>query len=198
MVGGALLAAARCMWLALAGMGGGAAGGGRSAADRGSAAGARAVRSSRRPHRAGAGGLLPAARLSVPGVGREAGAKRKRPERAARCVRCLLWSFCFFRRRAGGGCCSVPLAGGSGGRALLASPRFRLALFRRQRFFRRVMRQNAAGQRGQILHLTAYRPTGNGGLGSMPPYYPLLSPSSPLSAVVNPSRAILSRMACKI
>lgn len=55
MVGGALLAAARCRWLALAGMGGGAAGGGRSAADRGSGAGARATRSSRRPHRAGAG-----------------------------------------------------------------------------------------------------------------------------------------------
>lgn len=153
MVGGALLAAARCRWLALAGMGGGAAGGGRSAADRGSGTGAR----------------------------------------AARCVRCLFWSFCFSRRRAGGGCCSVPLAGGSGGRALLAAPRFR-----RQRFFCRVMRQNAAGQRGQILHLTAYRPTGNGELGSMPPYYPLLSPSSPLSAGVNPSRAILSRIACKI
>ena len=30
----------------------------------------------------------------------------------------------------------------------------------------------AAGRRGQILHLTAYRPIGNGELGSMPPYYP--------------------------
>lgn len=197
MVGGALLAAARCRWLALAGMGGGAAGGGRSAADRGSGAGARATRSSRRPHRAGAACRLPAPRPSAARPGVKPGAKRKRPERAARCVRCLFWSFFFSRRRAGGGCCSVPLAGGSGGRALLAAPRFR-----RQRFFRRVMRQNAAGQRGQILHLTAYRPTGNGGLGSMPPYYPLLSPSSPLSAgsIVNgwPSCSIRARTACSI
>lgn len=74
----------------------------------------------------------------------------------------------------------------------------RLHRSRAAQFRRRMIRQNAAGRRGQILHLTAYRPTGNGGLGSMPPYYPLLSPSSPLSAGVNPSRAILSRIACKI
>lgn len=89
-VGGALLAAARCRWLALAGMGGGAAGGGRSAADRGSAAGrgrcdppavligrALAVRPSRRPHRAGAGGLLPAPRPSAAGPGVKPGQKEK-------------------------------------------------------------------------------------------------------------------------
>ena len=35
-----------------------------------------------------------------------------------------------------------------------------------------LIRQNAAGRRGQILHFTAYRPIGNGELGSMPPYYP--------------------------
>lgn len=46
--------------------------------------------------------------------------------------------------------------------------------------FRRLMiRQNAAGRRGQILHLTAYRPIGNGELGSMPPYYPPLAPFFP-------------------
>ena len=38
---------------------------------------------------------------------------------------------------------------------------------------------NAAGRRGQILHLTAYRPIGNGELGSMPPYYPPLAPFFP-------------------
>ena len=35
------------------------------------------------------------------------------------------------------------------------------------------------GRRGQILHLTAYRPIGNGELGSMPPYYPPLAPFFP-------------------
>lgn len=193
MVGGALLAAARCRWLALAGMGGGAAGGGRSAADRGSGAGARAARSSRRPHRAGAACRLPAPRPSAARPGAKPGQKEKdQSGRRGVCAACSGLS-ASPGAGPGGGCCSVPLAGGSGGRALLAAPRFR-----RQRFFCRVMRQNAAGQRGQILHLTAYRPTGNGGLGSMPPYYPLLSPSSPLSAGVNPSRAILSRIACKI
>lgn len=77
MVGGALLAAARCRWLALAGMGGGAAGGGRSAADRGSGAGARAVRSSRRPHRAGAACRLPAPRPSAARPGAKPGQKEK-------------------------------------------------------------------------------------------------------------------------
>lgn len=43
---------------------------------------------------------------------------------------------------------------------------------RAAQFRRRMIRQNAAGRRGQILHLTAYRPIGNGELGSMPPYYP--------------------------
>nr|DAW43144.1 MAG TPA: hypothetical protein [Caudoviricetes sp.] len=42
-----------------------------------------------------------------------------------------------------------------------------------------MIRQNAAGRRGQILHLTAYRPIGNGELGSMPPYYPPLAPFFP-------------------
>lgn len=42
-----------------------------------------------------------------------------------------------------------------------------------------LIRQNAAGRRGQILHLTAYRPIGNGELGSMPPYYPPLAPFFP-------------------
>lgn len=46
-------------------------------------------------------------------------------------------------------------------------------------FRRRMIRQNAAGRRGQILHLTAYRPIGNGELGSMPPYYPPLAPFFP-------------------
>lgn len=70
---------------------------------------------------------------------------------------------------------------------------------RAAQFRRRMIRQNAAGRRGQILHLTAYRPIGNGELGSMPPYYPPYSPpSSPDSAGVNPSRAILSAQACKI
>ena len=77
MVGGALLAAARCRWLALAGMGGGAAGGGRSAADRGSGAGARAARSSRRPHRAGAACRLPAPRPSAARPGAKPGQKEK-------------------------------------------------------------------------------------------------------------------------
>ena len=43
---------------------------------------------------------------------------------------------------------------------------------RAAQFRRRMIRQNAAGRMGQILHLTAYRPIGNGELGSMPPYYP--------------------------
>ena len=205
MVGGALLAAARCRWLALAGMGGGAAGGGRSAADRGSAAGARAVRSSRRPHRAGAGGAIfppsspggrgwSASGCSVLGAGRRAGSRGKKKKARAGGAVCALLALVFLLLPAAGrgGCCSVLLAGSSGGRALLAAPRFRLALFQRQRFFRRVMRQNAAGQRGQILHLTAYRPTGNGELGSMPPYYPLLSPSSPLFSGAGYSRPSFS------
>lgn len=50
---------------------------------------------------------------------------------------------------------------------------------RAAQFRRRMIRQNAAGRRGQILHLTAYRPIGNGELGSMPPYYPPLSPLLP-------------------
>lgn len=37
----------------------------------------------------------------------------------------------------------------------------------------------AVCRRGQILHLTAYRPIGNGELGSMPPYYPPLAPFFP-------------------
>lgn len=77
MVGGALLAAARCRWLALACMGGGAAGGWRSAADRGSGAGARAARSSRRPHRAGAACRLPAPRPSAARTGAKPGQKEK-------------------------------------------------------------------------------------------------------------------------
>ena len=47
-----------------------------------------------------------------------------------------------------------------------------------------MIRQNAAGRRGQILHLTAYRPIGNGELGSMPPYYPPLAPFFPGFGVV--------------
>lgn len=47
-----------------------------------------------------------------------------------------------------------------------------------------LIRQNAAGRRGQILHLTAYRPIGNGELGSMPPYYPPLAPFFPGFGVV--------------
>lgn len=43
--------------------------------------------------------------------------------------------------------------------------------------FRRV--NFAVCRRGQILHLTAYRPIGNGELGSMPPYYPPLAPFFP-------------------
>lgn len=77
MVGGALLAAARCRWFALVGMGGGAAGGGRSAADRGSRAGAWAARSSRRPHRAGAACRLPAPRPSAARPGAKPGQKEK-------------------------------------------------------------------------------------------------------------------------
>lgn len=50
---------------------------------------------------------------------------------------------------------------------------------RAAQFRRRMIRQNAAGRRGQILHLTAYRPIGNGELGSMPPYYPPLAPFFP-------------------
>ena len=50
---------------------------------------------------------------------------------------------------------------------------------RAAQFRRRMIRQNSAGRRGQILHLTAYRPIGNGELGSMPPYYPPLSPFFP-------------------
>ena len=46
-----------------------------------------------------------------------------------------------------------------------------LAPFRRVNF--------AVCRRGQILHLTAYRPIGNGELGSMPPYYPPLAPFFP-------------------
>lgn len=55
---------------------------------------------------------------------------------------------------------------------------------RAAQFRRRMIRQNAAGRRGQILHLTAYRPIGNGELGSMPPYYPLLAPFFPGFGVV--------------
>ena len=50
---------------------------------------------------------------------------------------------------------------------------------RAAQFRRRMIRQNSAGRRGQILHLTAYRPIGNGELGSMPPYYPPLAPFFP-------------------
>lgn len=55
---------------------------------------------------------------------------------------------------------------------------------RAAQFRRRMIRQNAAGRRGQILHLTAYRPIGNGELGSMPPYYPPLAPFFPGFGVV--------------
>lgn len=50
---------------------------------------------------------------------------------------------------------------------------------RAAQFRRRMIRQNSAGRRGQILHLTAYRSIGNGELGSMPPYYPPLAPFFP-------------------
>ena len=65
---------------------------------------------------------------------------------------------------------------GRGRRALVpAAPdppaRVPLAPFRRVNF--------AVCRRGQILHLTAYRPIGNGELGSMPPYYPPLAPFFP-------------------
>ena len=109
------------------------------------------------------------------GAGREDGQKKK-PGQAARCVRCCS-SFAslpaWWCRAAGLPWAVVVLIGGR--RRAPARPhsfprhsssrnRSRATQFRR-----RMIRQNAAGRRGQILHLTAYRPIGNGELGSMPP-----------------------------
>lgn len=112
------------------------------------------------------------------GAGREDGQKKK-PGQAARCMRCCSG----FASLPAWWCRAVVLPGGGGGadrgQAAGTSPaaQFPPAQFQPEPFqggtvSPPLIRQNAAGRRGQILHLTAYRPIGNGELGSMPPYYP--------------------------
>lgn len=79
--------------------------------------------------------------------------------------------------RGGGRRALVPAAPDSPARGTRHGSRWHRS--RAAQFRRRMIRQNAAGRRGQILHLTAYRPIGNGELGSMPPYYPPLAPFFP-------------------
>lgn len=115
-------------------------------------------------------------------AGQEQGGKmgqKKKPGQAARCVRCCSGFAslpAWWCRAAGLPGAVVVLIGGrrwaparphSFPRHSSSRNRSRATQFRR-----RMIRQNAAGRRGQILHLTAYRPIGNGELGSMPPYYP--------------------------
>lgn len=119
------------------------------------------------------------------GAGREDGAKEK--ARAGGAVYALLLWLCFSAGVVvpGGGaargrwCCPGAVVVLIGGRRRAPArphsfPRHSSSRNRSRavQFRRRMIRQNAAGRRGQILHLTAYRPIGNGELGSMPPYYP--------------------------
>lgn len=82
------------------------------------------------------------------------------------------------------GCVPVPVVGLICWRcrwAWSALAPFPLSAFQRHGWrWRCSIRVNfAVCRRGQILHLTAYRPIGNGELGSMPPYYPPLAPFFP-------------------
>lgn len=112
------------------------------------------------------------------GAGREDGQKKK-PGQAARCVRCCsgFASLPAWWCRAAGLPGAVVVLIGGRRRAPARPHSFPPAQFQPEPFqggtvSPPLIRQNAAGRRGQILHLTAYRPIGNGELGSMPPYYP--------------------------
>lgn len=112
--------------------------------------------------------------------------QKKKPGQAARCVRCCsgFASLPAWWCRAAGLPGAVVVLIGGRRRAPARPHSFPRHSSSRNRsravqFRRRMIRQNAAGRRGQILHLTAYRPIGNGELGSMPPYYPPLAPFFP-------------------
>lgn len=117
----------------------------------------------------------------LPGADRGGPWAEEKPGRAAQAVHSGF--FVSAADRGGGGSFPVPIGAGA------VWHWFRLHLIhphgsrwhrsRAAQFRRRMIRQNAAGRRGQILHLTAYRPIGNGELGSMPPYYPPLAPFFP-------------------
>lgn len=152
-------------------------------------------------HHRGGGGARPGQRQGV-----EDGQKKKARAGGAVCA-LLLW-LCFSADVVvpGRGCrpgAVVVLIGGKA-RALIpahsssphSSSRNRS---RAARFCRRMIRQSAAGRRGQILHFTLLRTPSIVATGIVAaPVTPYNPPSSPDSAGVNPSRAILSAQACKI
>lgn len=112
--------------------------------------------------------------------------QKKKPGQAARCVRCCsgFASLPAWWCRAAGLPGAVVVLIGGRRRAPARPHSFPPAQFQPEPFqggtvSPPLIRQNAAGRRGQILHLTAYRPIGNGELGSMPPYYPPLAPFFP-------------------
>ena len=134
-----------------------------------------------RGHRAGTD---PAGRAGDAQGGRRGRwAKRKRPGQAARCA-LLLWPLV-----CAGGCDLLRrVRPGAGGGRWWSAPRFRCRAAAGAgtvpgatvpagnvparhgcRCWCSIRAVFAVCRRGQILHLTAYRPTGNGELGSMPP-----------------------------
>ena len=127
------------------------------------------------------GAVLPGADWGGGGADRGGPWAEEKPGRAAQAVHSGF--FVSAADRGGGG--SFPVLIGAGAvwhwfRLHLIHPHgSRWHRSRAAQFRRRMIRPNAAGRRGQILHLTAYRPIGNGELGSMPPYYPPLAPFFP-------------------
>lgn len=127
------------------------------------------------------GAVLPGADRGGGGADRGGQRAEERPGRAARAVHSGFFRFCCRGRVLPGADrgrrALVPAAPDSPARGTRHGSRWHRS--RAAQFRRRMIRQNAAGRRGQILHLTAYRPIGNGELGSMPPYYPPLAPFFP-------------------
>lgn len=114
------------------------------------------------------GAVLPGADRGGGGADRGGQRAEEKPGRAARAVHSGFFVSAADRGR--GRRALVPAAPDPPARGTRHGSRWHRS--RAAQFRRRMIRQNAAGRRGQILHLTAYRPIGNGELGSMPPYYP--------------------------